>query len=71
MHFKAYGGGNALTLVKQDGTNQPSVGAAAPQFIQGLLVVELLAADRSVYLFGLLLHLLFFVWVCPGLKRKG
>lgn len=36
LHFKAYGGGNALTLVKQDGTSQPATGMAAPQYIQGL-----------------------------------
>jgi hypothetical protein len=36
VHFKAYGGGNALTLVKQDGSNQPVSGLAAPQYIEGL-----------------------------------
>lgn len=37
VHFKAYGGGNALTLVKQDGTNQPDSGVATAtpaQYIQ-------------------------------------
>ena len=35
VHFKAYGGGNALTLVKDDGSSQPAIGTAAPQYIQG------------------------------------
>lgn len=34
-HFKAYGGGNALTLVKNDGTNNPQSGKAEAQFIEG------------------------------------
>jgi hypothetical protein len=39
VHFKAYGGGNALTLVKQDGTSQPQSGgpfpgASSSQFVQ-------------------------------------
>lgn len=33
VHFKAYGGGNALTLVQQDGTNQPSIGIAQPEYV--------------------------------------
>lgn len=28
VHFKAYGGGNALTLVQQDGTSQPQSGGS-------------------------------------------
>jgi hypothetical protein len=39
VHFKAYGGGNALTLVKQDGTNQPASGTAGPQYIQGSYII--------------------------------
>lgn len=35
VHFVAYGGGNALTLVKKDGSSQPQSGAAEAQFIQG------------------------------------
>ena len=35
VHFKAYGGGNALTLVQQDGSNQPVTGIAVPQYVQG------------------------------------
>jgi hypothetical protein len=42
VHFKAYGGGNALTLVKQDGSAQPQSGPGGkpggPQYIQGMLV---------------------------------
>jgi len=37
VHFKAYGGGNALTLVRQDGSSQPAAGvpvAQPPQYIQ-------------------------------------
>lgn len=37
VHFKAYGGGNALTLVQQDGSSQPATGQPEPQFIQGML----------------------------------
>jgi hypothetical protein len=35
VHFKAYGGGTALTLVQQDGSNAPVSGAATPQYVQG------------------------------------
>ena len=36
VHFMAYGGGNALTLVPQDGSApQPAVGKPQPQYIQG------------------------------------
>lgn len=34
-HFIAYGGGNALTLVKQDGSHQPEAGKPQPEYIQG------------------------------------
>jgi hypothetical protein len=34
VHFKAYGGGNALTLVKQDGSAQPAVGVKPPEYIE-------------------------------------
>ena len=37
VHFKAYGGGNALTLVQQDGSNSPASGvpmASLPQYVQ-------------------------------------
>lgn len=34
-HFMAYGGGNALTLVQNDGSNKPQSGKTEPQFIQG------------------------------------
>lgn len=37
-HFRAYGGGNALTLVRQDGSYQPEKGPAAEStFVQGML----------------------------------
>jgi len=36
-HFIAYGGGNALTLVKPDGSHQPQTGQARPEYIQGTL----------------------------------
>jgi hypothetical protein len=36
-HFVAYGGGNALTLVKQDGSHQPEAGKAQSEYIQGTL----------------------------------
>jgi hypothetical protein len=35
VHFKAYGGGNALTLVQQDGSNRPVTGAVTPEYIEG------------------------------------
>jgi hypothetical protein len=34
-HFMAYGGGNALTLVRQDGSNKPEMGQAQPMLVQG------------------------------------
>jgi hypothetical protein len=37
-HFVAYGGGNALVLVKKDGSSQPESGGGVgdkPQYIQG------------------------------------
>jgi hypothetical protein len=45
VHFKAYGGGNALTLVKQDGSAQPQSGGpefgkpngGGSQYVQGTL----------------------------------
>jgi hypothetical protein len=36
-HFVAFGGGNALTLVKQDGSHQPEAGKAQSEYIQGTL----------------------------------
>lgn len=36
-HFIAYGGGNALTLVQQDGSHAPQVGKPQSEFIQGAL----------------------------------
>ena len=35
VHFKAYGGGNALTLVQQDGTNPAVSGATVPEYVSG------------------------------------
>jgi hypothetical protein len=41
VHFVAYGGGNALTLVQQDGSSKPQGGGTSAsgqaQFIQGKL----------------------------------
>jgi hypothetical protein len=34
-HFVAFGGGNALTLVKQDGSHKPEAGKAQSEYIQG------------------------------------
>ena len=39
VHFMAYGGGNALTLVQHDGTNQPQTGGYQPEYIQGMLTL--------------------------------
>lgn len=36
-HFIAHGGGNALTLVQQDGSYQPQSGQAQPDYVQGML----------------------------------
>jgi hypothetical protein len=41
-HFVAFGGGNALTLVKQDGSHQPEFGKAQSEYIQGTLRLLLL-----------------------------
>jgi hypothetical protein len=35
VHFVATGGGNALTLVQQDGSHQPQIGKPQTEFIQG------------------------------------
>jgi hypothetical protein len=44
VHFKAYGGGNALTLVQQDGSNQPVTGTATPEYIEGSFATGLTAS---------------------------
>jgi hypothetical protein len=35
VHFVAYGGGNALTLVQSDGTTKPLMGQAQPEYVEG------------------------------------
>jgi hypothetical protein len=48
VHFVAYGGGNALTLVKQDGTSQPETGGPEPQYIQ-VTLPEGVTAGQTVH----------------------
>ena len=37
-HFVTCGGGNALTLVRKDGTTTPETGGIQPEFVEGTFV---------------------------------
>jgi hypothetical protein len=56
-HFVAYGGGNALVLVKKDGSLQPESGGDKPQYIQGTGCACFLFEMRRLLLVALLLLL--------------